>query len=742
MNSTTKTLARFLVAMVVLALSTAAVQATPENTTLSSLAKTPSSFVGKEVRLNVKFHSWSNLALDYKPVFYSSKDHLSFVILQENSSIPNSEIKLVISKSAVDEQFASGLKTGTPIEISGKVISAALDEPWIAVTELRTSSGKATVNPEADLTKKQHDSYTKGGAVSTSTEVEKATQGKEKLVGIRSLLDKSDYQTAFTSMMEYLKADKQNLAAVSAQGLEQVTLGTPGTTTIFDLTTSALQTNIAGDTLRAHSLGRAAVNLLKFQSESPLNNFCKARLIAAMPDVVTSGGAIAAVDLTKPAEERDPNRPINDKWALIVGIGNFADKSIPKLKYPTKDAKDFCDFLINQANFAPDHIRLLLDEKATQRRVLTELGDKFLPRVARKDDLVVVYVSSHGSPSKVDVKEKNYLIAYDTEKSNLFASGIEMQALTQLIKSRVDSDRVLIVLDACHSGATDANAKDGGAPSNFDAEQIAQGCGQLVICSSDPSEKSWESKRYANGIFTRKLIEGLQKNGAQTKLEEAFDYVRDSVHDEVKEDEGVAQTPVLKSKWNGNKLVLTAKPNAPRPLPASVRDLLSPDSQKQDQAVNTKTPADTTAQPPSTATAPAATPATPTAQAASFTDLPSSNAIEAPVNSDGSVTKPAGGGLGKIINGLGTFLNNDSAGSPHSPYSTPGSNLVTDPQTGFLLDTYTGNLIDPSTGAVVGRKNTGFSSQPLKKNPILPNSFGSPGGFGFGGSGKQLDWTD
>ncbi len=54
------------------------------------------------------------------------------------------------------------------------------------------------------------------------------------------------------------------------------------------------------------------------------------------------------------------NRPIADKWALIVGIGNFADSKIPKLKYATKDARDFYNYLVKDAHFNPDYVRVLL----------------------------------------------------------------------------------------------------------------------------------------------------------------------------------------------------------------------------------------------------------------------------------------------------------------------------------------------------------------------------------------------
>lgn len=293
--------------------------------------------------------------------------------------------------------------------------------------------------------------------------------------------------------------------------------------------------------------------------------------LVALFALYTPGSAIAE-------NSTATNRPVRDKWALIVGIGKFQSPSIPKLNYAAKDARDFREFLIKEANFAPDHVRILVDEAATQRRVLSELGNKFLARVAKPDDVVVLFFSSHGSPAQADLRGKNFVVAYDSDPEDLFTTGIEMDKILESIQSRVLSERVLLVLDACHSGAVVANAKGLARPANFDAEALAQGSGQMVICSSAPDQQSWESKRYANGIFTRKLLEALRIKGRQTTLGDALPYVQQSVSAEVQEDYGSRQTPSLRSKWDGNDLVLAAVPVAPQPLPVAVRQMLQPDS--------------------------------------------------------------------------------------------------------------------------------------------------------------------
>jgi hypothetical protein len=275
-------------------------------------------------------------------------------------------------------------------------------------------------------------------------------------------------------------------------------------------------------------------------------------------------------------EEVIINSPIKDKWAVVIGISTFANASL-NLKYADKDARDFRNFLVEKCHFAPDHVRLLLNENATKDRIFDVLGDSWLPRVALPEDLVVIYVSSHGSPSTLDVAGVNYVVAHDTNPEKLFTTAIPIQHLADTIKERVHSKRVLLVLDACHSGAAGDSSKGIKRVGNLDAAAIAQGTGHAVICSSSKNEASWEAKNYPNGVFTKALIESLQTKGTNTKLGEAFALLKDKVQTQVVAERGVTQTPVLEaSKWKGEDLVLAALPTAPRPAPPLPDDSATP----------------------------------------------------------------------------------------------------------------------------------------------------------------------
>ena len=139
-----------------------------------------------------------------------------------------------------------------------------------------------------------------------------------------------------------------------------------------------------------------------------------------------------------------------------------------------------------------------------------------------------------------------------------------MQDLVKMIKDRVHSDRIVLMMDACHSGAANTAGKGIFRIGNHSADELAQGSGQLVICSSEPTQTSWESKRYQNGVFTHYLLEGLRQNGGMNKLGQAFKHMQEKVQEEVLRDRGELQRPLLKSKWVGDDLILGASPVAPR----------------------------------------------------------------------------------------------------------------------------------------------------------------------------------
>ena len=125
------------------------------------------------------------------------------------------------------------------------------------------------------------------------------------------------------------------------------------------------------------------------------------------------GNLFARANVLQPSVRGDgmPG-PIRNRYAVVVGVGRFKF-GIQPLEYAARDALAFYQFLTDprRGQFRPDNVVFLTDENATRSNVAVAL-DK-LRQLAGEDDLVTVYISSHGSPP--DKKGAVNVVTYDTE---------------------------------------------------------------------------------------------------------------------------------------------------------------------------------------------------------------------------------------------------------------------------------------------------------------------------------------
>lgn len=156
-------------------------------------------------------------------------------------------------------------------------------------------------------------------------------------------------------------------------------------------------------------------------------------------DLSGKGGAIVAIS-------EPPTRVpqyVRRRLALVVGIGKFKDPNINQLRFTARDATAVADVLTSVAKF--DYVKSLTDEEATGYNIRTEVNR--LSKMAEPDDLVVVYFSSHGSPDTLDTAGINYIVTYDTEVNNLYATAYKMDDLLEDIGRRIKAERVVAFLD-------------------------------------------------------------------------------------------------------------------------------------------------------------------------------------------------------------------------------------------------------------------------------------------------------
>jgi hypothetical protein len=250
--------------------------------------------------------------------------------------------------------------------------------------------------------------------------------------------------------------------------------------------------------------------------------------------------------------------PLQQKWALVIGIGAFADPVIPRLHYTVNDAHAFAALLTDPAlgHFPADHVHTLVDAQATTRAIKEQLN--WIARSAGPDDMVVVYLATHGSPRQLDsVGGLNYLITYDTEMHSLahldedalFATALPMVDLSSAVATRLKSLRTLVVLDTCYSGGSIQSARMMGtvpnaAPSPESIHRLAEGSGRIVFAASRVDQESLESPTLQHGYFTFYLLQSLKENKAQSPLSQIFSTVEQKVSSQVR------QNPVMDRSSN------------------------------------------------------------------------------------------------------------------------------------------------------------------------------------------------
>jgi hypothetical protein len=224
---------------------------------------------------------------------------------------------------------------------------------------------------------------------------------------------------------------------------------------------------------------------------------------------------------------------IDERWAVIVGIGDYSSAEIPDLAFAPSDARAVRDFLTSPAAgpFAEDHVLYLEDEAATGA-AMREALFVFLQR-ADWDDLVVIYFAGHGAPDP-SRPDNLYLLPHDSDLDALASTGFPMWDVKTALRRQISAERVIVIADACHSaGALEGLSGENPIAGGF--SQLFTPSRRLTMTAANTNEFSLEDARWGgHGVFTHFLLEGLggagdlDRNGI-VSFSEVFDYVQSHV---------------------------------------------------------------------------------------------------------------------------------------------------------------------------------------------------------------------
>ncbi len=246
--------------------------------------------------------------------------------------------------------------------------------------------------------------------------------------------------------------------------------------------------------------------------------------------------------------------------ALLIGVGTY--KNSPRLNVPiaAEDAGAVAAVLedANYCGYPKGQINLLRNELATKQGLLDALDQ--LAQTIEPTDTAFLFYCGHGH---YGTDGNYYLISHDAEidkKARKVVAGTGVSELEFLDKLRqIKAERLLLVVNACHSGEISPSLDIGEEPSpesemlpsQLRTALLGTGRGRIIITAcGEEDQKSWIGKGQLS-IFTQALVDGLQGKGEiinRNGFISAFDlytHIYETVSEKVEKLLGLRQEPEL-----------------------------------------------------------------------------------------------------------------------------------------------------------------------------------------------------
>ncbi|MGD9680535.1 MAG: tetratricopeptide repeat protein [Candidatus Obscuribacterales bacterium] len=254
---------------------------------------------------------------------------------------------------------------------------------------------------------------------------------------------------------------------------------------------------------------------------------------------VTRSG-IRASQAKKPVAEAPAPTSFAHKWGLVIGIGSFASGKLRTASRLDEAASQLHDSLVQAAHFDQDHVLVLANEEAGRQSILDALGKGYLGSVSGPDDLVVVAVNTLCFPA---ADGEVYLLPYDTELDNFFATAIPARELIERIKTGVKARKVVLILQALFNGAPEmvSGCKTEFGKYNVELKNSQLPSNLVVMVSSRGNQPTWGS------YFSDCLVKTLADDQGKSSVDEIFHKAHDrTVSSIITDCTGCKiQTPVL-----------------------------------------------------------------------------------------------------------------------------------------------------------------------------------------------------
>ncbi|MBP8131830.1 MAG: caspase family protein [Candidatus Hydrogenedentes bacterium] len=278
------------------------------------------------------------------------------------------------------------------------------------------------------------------------------------------------------------------------------------------------------------------------------------------------------------------------KWAVIIGVGDYEDPGLSDLPNTVRDATAVRDALLGVAGgFDPGNVVLMTPDasepmhRPTRSKILGILSQWV--GLTGPQDTLLVYFAGHG----MEDGDRLYLMPQDAITADVANTGLSYS----LFESKLDEATAkckVVILDACHSGAGRGAATM--TPGMMrDIERYSEG--KITLASCQQSEVSHEYDREEHGAFTWFLLDGLRGSADENKdsLIGALELSR-YVFEQTRRwaaQKALRQTPRLLADISGD-VILARAGTMPTPVPAPPQTSAATDAAAITQIVSVITP--------------------------------------------------------------------------------------------------------------------------------------------------------
>lgn len=214
----------------------------------------------------------------------------------------------------------------------------------------------------------------------------------------------------------------------------------------------------------------------------------------------------AAVSVIK-VETQEVTQP--NLFVLSVGVDQYAP-GYPDLLFASVDASKFAEALSRQegTQYTRVYSKVLLNKEATRQGILGAFAG--FPAM-QPSDVLVLFFGGHGVRARnAGGATEYYFVTPGSTAKTVSKQGLSWDDFAKPL-AQARAGRVILFLDACHSGSVSS-----GASNEKVASALANKVG-IVLASSSGNEYSFEDRAWGHGAFTKSLLDGIAGGADFTK---------------------------------------------------------------------------------------------------------------------------------------------------------------------------------------------------------------------------------